>query len=235
MDKPASIPEVPASAPPDAPADPAPLAFKPATTPAGSQINSNWIDLERGAREFGSFCALVYSQDDTTFAIFRCGTVVAVRPEDRKEFTGYSADTYQFPFSPEADAKIVKRIMVDNRAVWDAQRRTGPAEISRAMRIAYGKMISDGYVYPGTARSGRSAIQLWDSPKGDFLWQVYWPELQKDVYNIVYGADRDSALRAAGDLRRYDYMFPEVAAVITRGGAVWTYDAKGVFSAGTPP
>ena len=189
--------------------------------------------------------------------IFRYGTIARVVDAD-PEWSGYGSVGplgYKFPtHTPLAlgwaqslarasalsgslaqveDQSTVANIMADNELVWAAQSRALPPAVGAAVRRAYAKLIGHGYPYPGDSLSDRDPVPsgIVDETLGAH-WHVYWPNLDETgrVFNMVFsktGGGTASVL--SGDLRRYDYMFPEVTAVLTPALALWKYDADGVF------
>jgi hypothetical protein len=55
------------------------------------------------------------------------------------------------------------------------------------------------------------------STHGDILWNVLWPKMPFNITNLVISANDDPVIAAVigAELRRCDYMFPIVRAVIT--------------------
>lgn len=188
------------------------------TTPAGSQINCDWEYLDVALKEL----AACLEECQEPHVVFRCGTVVRVSDDD-EEFKGFKASTYQFPARSEAHTKTIKRIMRDNAGVWSVQKKIKGAA-GGAVRRAFATLVKQGYPWPGpgAARSVQRARE------GSPLHFVYWPELDSRgrVFNLGYGDDPRDSASLAGDLRRQDYLFPEVAAVILcEDGelAIWHY------------
>ena len=200
------------------------------TTPAGGQINADWEDLPLGIvglREI--FLAAERSsgpaQVECSFVMFRCGTVAQVRPSDL-EFSG--RPERGFPEHRPEDASTVSEILVDNARVWEAQ-RAFPEPAGKVVRQAYGALAAQGYPYPGGPDSNRTAAATgFETEREGELVLVFWPNLDpaQRVCNLAFarpGTDVGSAVAAAGTLRRYDYMFPEVAAVVMPDGTLWAY------------
>jgi hypothetical protein len=225
------------------------LDSPPRTTPAGSQINSDWEHLEAAIAAMTVWVGWAWTRSIRAWLVlFRCGTVARVTDDD-PEFGGYRSSAYAFPdpgpdAAPDA-AETVTKIMADNARVWAAQRNlAGGGEIALAVRRAYAKMLGEGYQYPGAPTSvhlpmGTDVV----TANGLRLETVFWPKLGAGghVFNLalvpvalgVQDAAR-SASDAVGRLRQYDYMFPEVAAVFAPEGCVWAYGPDGVFACRDP-
>lgn len=210
----------------------------PTKTPAGGQINADWGDLGLGVEAFALFVrsgALDVEENKDWHVIFRCGTVVRV-VSGEPEWGGYSsaAPRYEFPEHRVDEKDTVVDIMADNELVWNAQCSLAPPPVGRAVRQAFAKLVGQGYPYPGGPPSDRSPIPsgVVDETVG-MLWHVYWPNLDRAgrVFNLAFSM-KGAAVAAmlGGELRRYDYMFPEVAAVLTPALALWKYNAEGVFA-----
>jgi len=210
----------------------------PTKTPAGGQINADWGDLGLGVEAFALFVrsgALDVEENKDWHVIFRCGTVVRV-VSGEPEWGGYSsaAPRYEFPEHRVDEKDTVVDIMADNELVWNAQCSLAPPPVGRAVRQAFAKLVGQGYPYPGGPPSDRSPIPsgVVDETVG-MLWHVYWPNLDRAgrVFNLAF-SKKGAAVAAmlGGELRRYDYMFPEVAAVLTPALALWKYNAEGVFA-----
>src|SRR5688572_20011088 len=193
-----------------------------ATTPAGGQINCDWESLNVAIDALVALLIKTGAHD--THVVFRCGTVAQV-DDDSAEFKGYDGSTYAFPDCNKMFARTVRLIMEDNCRVYDAQRSLGNAVVSRAIRQGYSALIRQNYPFPGP--DARRWGQKTDIAAPLLL--VHWPGLdtRSRVFNIALGKDAELAVSATGDLRRSDYMFPEVAAVIVpKGGSkleVWRY------------
>jgi len=192
-----------------------------ATTPAGSQINCDWELLNVAIDALVSFLKAVGAEEP--YVVFRCGTVVRVGDGD-VEFKGYKNSDYRFPETDEKHADTVKQIMRDNARVWAVQKSLADASVSLAVRKAFATLVRQGYPWPGPG------AERWgqQTRPGSPLLLVHWPELDSRgrVFNLGYGPDSEAQILAAGDLRRQDYMFPEVAAVVLPGErlAVWRYE-----------
>ena len=207
----------------------------PHTTPAGSQINSDWADLQRGIRCFVDYIKANFGVSSKDwYVMFRCGTIARVALTDH-EFKGYLGSEYVFPEHPENHKETVASIMADNQHVWEVQRAI-PGPVGAAIRRGYGLMIAQGYPYPGTQQAGRTPIEVGRGTQpGEVFWVVYWPNQidEQLVYNLAFATSTEgptAAAARAGDLRRYDFMFPEVAAVVTPDLKVWTYGPDRLFS-----
>jgi hypothetical protein len=156
--------------------------------------------------------------------------VVRVRLDD-PEFAGFTGHEHDAVFPPGiAPTEVLEAIRSDHRHVWEAQRAI-PGAAGRAIRQAYAKLIAEGYPFPGaTAERHGTPVGIRDEATGRGLWVVKWPRFSRrhHVTNLLFtshslGAD------AAGDLRRNDFLFPEVAAVITGELRLWAYGSDGVF------
>jgi hypothetical protein len=202
------------------------------TTPAGSQINSDWAQLGEAIDCMAVFLAglPLAAGPAETHVIFRCGTVARVREGD-PEFGGYEASEYQFPehdLAGRLEDGAVADIMADNARVWAAQRGF-PEPVGRAVRRAYAALVAPGYPYPGGPTADRRVAPTGISSEAEgTLAHVLWPHLDVGgrVYNLAFMRNSlVSAAVAGGDCRRYDYLFPEVAAVFMPDRARWTYHA----------
>jgi hypothetical protein len=219
-------------------------------TPAGGQINSDWADLCDALVGLTLFLDDVAAAAETSglkmtdwHVVFRCGTMVRIFATD-PEFPGYDASNYRFPGSEcDADQKeTVKAIMADNVKVWENQKVIPGVGIGKAVRQAYAKMLGQGYPYPGGPAADRSAVPTGieiinadtsNKKDTDPLWFVLWPNLDAlgHVYNLAFAPVAMTACALGGTLRRYDYMFPEVAAVFTPERVMWAYGPDKVFRA----
>lgn len=214
------------------------------TTPAGGQLNSDWPQL---ADAIDALAVVVHGMPTTGICankewhiVFRCGTVVRVTDAD-PEFAGYAGTGYKFPDRGGDDglASTVANVMADNTLVWDKQ-KAFPEPAGGAVRRAYAKLVRQGYPYPGGPESDRTPVSTGVSLSGTgTLYMVFWPNLDPigRVYNLSFSADGlERAAIQGGTLRRYDYMFPEVAAVIsptapgTEPMRIWSYTAAGEFA-----
>lgn len=203
-------------------------------TLAGSQINADWPELPLAIIALEAWLASARStlppdRRRASHVVFRCGTVAQVAPGD-PEFSGYLDSAYAFPGEHPQHASAALDVMDDNARVWEAQRSL-PEPAGKAARQAFALLVAQGYPYPGNASSvrggKRSGCKFEDA--GELLF-VFWPALdpRMRVWNLVFGkTDPRGAVDAAGDLRRLDYMFPEVAAVFTADGALWGYREAG--------
>lgn len=217
----------------------------PGRTPAGAQMNSEWNHLREGV---GALCVFLHPlplQEIGWHVIFRCGTVANVlrpfiRPSGERtapndtEFAGYDTPLYDFPDDDaQDDGATVDKILEDNRKVWESQRKI-PGDAGRAVRCAYQRLIEQGYPYGGTPEADRSPVDtgILIEPAGRF-WIVNWRNLgvgqPAPVFNICFSAKAALAAGVAGDLRRSDYMFPEVAAAIAPDHTLWMYGPDGTF------
>jgi hypothetical protein len=226
----------------------------PRKTPAGCNENVNWASFRDAVAGLFVFLNGIPTEHIPWHVVFRCGTVVAFNSLAEAEFAGYDAGdsaqtpAYVFPEHRVADARVVSRIMDDNRRAWEAQREL-PGDVGHAIRIGYAKLVKQGYPYPGGPRADRtpidSGVALEAKQPGDSmrrLWFITWPNLSDGagwdslkIFNLAlseHGAE--VAVVEGGDLRRYDYMFPEVGAVITPENALWTYSPSGAFELVTP-
>jgi hypothetical protein len=224
------------------------------TTPAGGQVNADWGQLREGIACLAVFLAAAAPPEKASASpssearprewhvVFRCGTVARVAEADA-EFMGYEQSGYRFPDhrlegfedlkGEESMASTVEAILADNAKVWEAQ-KAFPGEVGRAARRAYTRLVAQGYPYPGASAARSPVFTGLSSAAADAgpLWMVLWPGLDTKgrMYNLAFASKGERACHLGGELRRYDYMFPEVAAVITPELAVWTYGTGGRFS-----
>jgi hypothetical protein len=147
--------------------------------------------------------------------MFKCGTVCRLRSlTDVAEFEGYD-DSYSFPEHRIQDGGPGAELFRGaNQRLWEAQRDT-PGDPGLALRGAYHQLIRDGYPHPGTDQSDRFAVELEEPDAPNVASLVVWPNSDLDVMNIVVTTDSNSAVVVGGDYRRYDYMEPEVIAIIS--------------------
>ena len=224
--------------------------------PPQGEVKADWLDLDVGVEAFMVFIRsgiLDASSNTEWHVIFRYGTIARVVDAD-PEWSGYGSEGplgYKFPthkplalgwaqslarasaIAQVEDQSTVADIMADNELVWGAQSRAQPSAVGAAVRRAYAKLIGQGYPYPGDRLSDREPVPsgIVDETLGAH-WHVYWPNLDETgrVFNMVFSKTGEGAASVlSGDLRRYDYMFPEVTAVLTPALALWKYDADGVF------
>jgi hypothetical protein len=221
----------------------------PITTPAGSQINSDWEHLKLGIDCFFAFLANLgedkWDQRRDYHVMFRCGTVARFNAF-AEEFVGYTDENHEFPAPVEkiSDRLAVDNIKSDNRRVWKTQKKI-PGEVGLAIRRAYHEMIMQGYPYPGenaTRKIFPTGLGV-KAPTPLSMAMVTWPGLDRlnRVFNLAFYSPGDPQLAAmqkaateGGNLRRYDFMFPEVAAVYmpptkTTSLKVWAYNDKNEF------
>lgn len=201
----------------------------PAVTMAGAQMNTCWPDLERAIAEFVRHLTWV-GESAWDRVVFRCGTVVRVRAED-PEFEGFTGQEHAEVFPAEsAPAEVLEAIRDDHRLVWEVQRAI-PGAAGRAIRRGYAKLLGEGYPFPGPTAERRGApIGDHVGDSGRALWLVKWPRFSPghDVTNLLF-TNPTLGVAAAGDLRRNDFLFPEVAAVIAGDRRLWAYGPDGVF------
>jgi hypothetical protein len=220
--------------------------------PPQGEVKADWLDLDVGVEAFTVFIRsgiLDASSNTEWHVIFRYGTIARVVDAD-PEWAGYGsagslgykfpthtplarASALEGPLAQVEDQSTVADIMADNELVWGTQSRAQPSAVGAAVRRAYAKLIGQGYPYPGDRLSDREPVPsgLVDETLGAH-WHVYWPNLDEtgQVFNMVFSKTGEGAASVlSGDLRRYDYMFPEVTAVLTPAFALWKYDADGVF------
>ncbi len=209
----------------------------PGTTPAGGQINSDWEPLRRGIQCLALFLSTATKPSQREWhVVFRCGTVVRLDGTE-SEFAGYTPHTYVFPDHRVEDEGVVRDVMDDNRRVWEAQRAI-PDPAGTAIRLAYTRLVAQGYPYSGTPQANRSARPTGVETEADgLMWIVYWPGLDCTgrVSNLAFAGDIKGAVESAGNNRRLDYMYPEAAAVIDHELNVWSYKPGGAFSCGPDP
>jgi hypothetical protein len=209
-------------------------------TPAGGKEHYNWALLQDAIAGLYVFLKGIPASAEFWHVIFRCGTVVRLRALSGDEFVGYDhpESSYIFPTTEEENDEVIDRILEDNRRIWETQSKI-PGDVGKAIRIGYAPLIARGYPYPGGAAADRSVvdtgIEVKDKPTARRLWFVLWPGLdgggeEPMMFNLALtekgGA---SAAASGGDLRRYDFMFPEVGAVITPDHVLWMYSPAGVF------
>jgi hypothetical protein len=203
-------------------------------TPAGGQINVSWGESTDAIRCLATFLSNAVDVDvnDEWHVVFRCGTVVRVSPTD-KEFGGFDDGEYEWPEHRSEHTDTVSDVMDDNKLVWSNQRKI-PGPAGKAIRQGFAKMIKLGYPYPGGDISDRYGIPTGVEIKPcGMLHIMFWPNLDKTnrVYNVAFSTKGlHVAVDIGGELRRYDYMFPEVAAVFSPRIVAWSYGPDGSFS-----
>lgn len=195
-------------------------------TPAGAQLNTNWPDLDDAVAAF--VLALGAGAPTlTSHVVFRCGTVAAVREND-PEFRGYVREhDCVFPLGV-ASPEIIDAIRADNRRVWEKQSAI-PGAAGAAIRRGYALLMAAGYPFPreeGEWRGRRTGVHMPATDKE--LWSITRDATDPRVTNLLL-TNRSTGLGAVGDLRRNDYLFPEVAAVITSDSRLWKYLPDGSF------
>jgi hypothetical protein len=207
----------------------------PALTPAGSQINSEWPMLKNARRFLKLLLDDVIGQAGAPLpdwhAVFRCGTVVRVTGAD-SEFKGYESKSYKFPSNNfENNYAAVDLIMNDNAKVWDAQ-RVLPNPAGAVIRRAYAKMLSQGCVYAGDSLySYKLTSSGMTATNGETLYFMHWPRFDSTggkVFNLAFLKTTKEGHGVS--LRQYDYMFPEVAFLISPAAVVWEYGSDGQFA-----
>jgi hypothetical protein len=211
-------------------------------TPTGADIMIDLPEFPEMLKRFGKFLTVAVKKGGPfkdAQVIFWCGTVVRVALDDA-EFEGYTAENYELPKHRIAKASRGK-ILENNKIAWESQ-KVIPGEPGKAIRQAYAKMLREGYIYPGGQPADRMAFPCEKTTEGDdkVLWQVYWTFFGDRVFNLALvdmpnqdGANTQSAMGSAatqgGGLRRYDYIAPEVAAVVFPDLTYWKYDADNKF------
>lgn len=159
--------------------------------------------------------------------VFSGGTIVRICSSNMygKEFQGYelcSEGSYQdkYPTHRLKSKADLKNILTDNIKVWNSQKDALPDMHGKVLRIAYDILIEDGYPYPGGEGSDRTAIPITDpslSNDSSAKWLILWPNRNMYILNITDGTF-NTALMLGGELRRLDFMFPKVYAVIDPKG-----------------
>lgn len=204
-----------------------------AKTPAGGNEYATWGSFRDAVA--GLFVFLEGVPPTHWHVVFRCGTVVRVDGPGRSGFVGYDdpASSYVFPEHGAGDVQVVSKILDDNCRVWKTQSAI-PGDVGRVIRAGYDALVRYGYPYPGGPPADRSpvdtGVRLGDNLR---LWFINWPNLGDGsfiIYNLCL-TDKDAGAAAVygGALRRYDYMFPEVGAVITPERVLWMYSPTGAF------
>lgn len=203
------------------------------TTPAGGESFFEWRDLGKAKAEL--FTAPPANSNLPRWAVmFRGGTVFRVAEADPafKDFRA-NHDLPDHRFDGEMTAE---QVHANNQKVWRAQ-QAFPGKVGRAVRQAYHRLITAGYPYPGTVRADRCIENIKDGS-----WLVQWPSLDGEAaawailaFNLVVIAagGKTGASTMGAELRRYDYLFPEVASVVTPQGELWEYNSEGKFAQAT--
>jgi hypothetical protein len=171
-----------------------------------------WVDFHRAVNSFVNFLNLA-DAFNSYHVIFSMGTIVRIdRDESNTEFIGYTGE-YVEDYPIYRISIDLDEIIADNIAVWESQKDV--PVYGRFIRSGYHSLISNGYV---TATTDKVPVPCQDpSAHDDILWNVLWPELSPNVTNLVISSSDDpvSAAVIGAELRRYDYMFPNVRALIT--------------------
>lgn len=215
-------------------------------TPAGVRAHSNWPELG-DAIDGLMFFLLGAGGAPEAHIVFRHGTVVRVGAAD-PEWGGYADGAYAFPEhritaeSADLTRRTIEKIKRDSRKVWAAQ-SSAPEPVRGLIRRGFAALLAPGYPYPGTPASDRAARDAGVRAPAGAMHFVSWPNHDTGArasrtYNVVFAAGPAEAAQAGGDSRRYDYMFPEVAAVITPGLERWDCRPGGFVrfrDAGLPP
>jgi len=212
--------------------------LKKITTPAGGQINCDWGQLTEGKQCLSIFLAKLFEaglNNNEWHIMFRCGTIARVGAND-PEWPGFNSGVYAFPGERDEtktnDDETVNSIMEDNQRVWKVQSQY-EGDVGKAIRQGFHRLLAPGYPYPGNVHSDRSVQETgMKNEETGMLSMVYWPSLDKNekVYNYAFskhGINR--ACAEAGINRRQDYMFPEVAMVVSPTLDIWTYGSDSTF------
>ena len=169
----------------------------------------------------------------TYHVIFGCGTVVRVILTD-EEFKGYDGSFMEeWPIEriENAETSIIDEIFSDCIIEWKIQSQILEeidVNASKAIRCAYETFIKDGFPRLGEC-SARVCVPMECSENTskdtneniskstNTLWGVMWKKRTYKIYNLVLGSIEDiqQMTSTGGELRRLDYMFPSVYAVIS--------------------
>ena len=152
-------------------------------------------------------------------AIFKGGTVAKIDPvQNVPEFQGYT-DSYREGYPVHrVSSDALGDLLQANVDVWNRQKDKLDGDKGKALRIAYSMLISDGYPYPGGEGSDRIPIPITDpSMNPEPICMVIWSHRDPYLHNIVKG-NVNVAVGLSADLRRYDFMMPEVYAIINPTG-----------------
>jgi hypothetical protein len=182
----------------------------------------SWVHIEDAIERFIWFLQDISVKDisNTYHIVFGCGTVVRVLLND-KEFKGYDGSFMEeWPLERiKDDAATIDEIFSDCKTEWYIQSRILDeidANASKAIRCAYETFIKDGFPLPGQS-SARVCVPMELSDQTELLWGIIWEKRNYKVYNLIIGSDENiqQMTNTAGELRRLDFMFPSVYAVIT--------------------
>ena len=170
--------------------------------------------------------------------LFSFGSEVTIFQDD-VEFTGFTKENYEFPqhrIKEGTDEEFISK----NKQVWDYQSNLTVnnveyyyppenvkdndqkaeqitelelKEIQHAVKQAFNTLIRDGYPYPGGQGADRVDIPVTGHPN---LQSIFWPSRSLKISNFVYSEVQNSGASCAfaGELRRYDFMFPKALMVI---------------------
>lgn len=199
-------------------------------TPAGAKIRTEWVDRDAAIRGLEEFLGQIPPlKNKKCHVVFRGGTVVRVDDSD-PEFSGFEPHTYRFPEHRAPNKEFIAECMHDNELVWCRQKNL-PGDVGKVVRQGFARALAPGYPLPGCDISDRTCVPTLVKRGDERLWLVFWPALDRTllVFNLVFAKAHANGVALAGELRRFDFMFPEVAAVFMSERERWGYDSTGVF------
>jgi hypothetical protein len=162
----------------------------------------------------------------TNVVMFSQGTIIVVSDDDGEfdSFNGYGA-AYTRVLEDAINSKfVVEEIVQNNQKVFEEQRAYyANTPFATIAERAYSTLINAGYPIPGGELSDRiiAPIKL---PSGESCKWIRWHNLDVDgVYSTTATNDEMIAVASAGDSRRRDFIWPEIAAIITADGTIHRY------------
>ncbi len=166
-------------------------------------------NVKLAINEFMKF--LRKTEDNSTFAhvIFRCGTVVRLDCE-APAFERFD-DNYDFP-NHCTDEKTKETIFQENKHDWEWAQTLS---YSKLIAKAYYILINDGYPYPGGDGADRNCVSV--NPEKTCMITVFLNRRWKDnIFTLSYldRADVNSHQTIGAMNRRYDYIMPQIYAII---------------------
>lgn len=174
---------------------------------------------------FTYFLAENNPENNCTFVMFECGTFVRCDNNDIPLFAGF--ETHDFP-EYRVSSETHKEINKANKNNWEwAQTLPFKKEINEAYSI----LINSGYPYPGGDGADRYPL-LCKTNKN--IAMVKFPNLKYNdsIMTLSVANSNNNATieqleyfhyEKGAEARRYDYMIPQIAAVIECNGKIHLY------------
>ena len=189
---------------------------------------ASWIKVNDATESFVRFLTTAVKHAPLTdwHVIFSMGSVARVKPGVDNFNLNANAYTFSWPVNRLEDPNDKQKIILDNVKIFNHANANVTGDVGNALRAAYRMLITDGYPVPGTSGSDRIPIPI-DDPTNmadGIFWMLIWNNRHPMLYNITYGEDPAIAATVGGELRRHDFMFPRVHAIISRDLKITRFD-----------